>query len=46
MISKVLLKILICPKCKSSLEHNKNELACNKCKKEYEIKNNIPIFPS
>ncbi len=44
MISKELLEILACPKCKSKLELKKNMLHCNKCKKDYEIKNGIPVL--
>ncbi len=43
-ISNKLLKILACPICKSNLSYNKTKLTCDKCKKEYIIKKNIPIL--
>ncbi|MEK6948172.1 MAG: Trm112 family protein [Nanoarchaeota archaeon] len=46
MIRKELLEILACPKCKNDVEYNKkkNILRCDKCNKDYIIKNNIPIM--
>ena len=44
MLNKKLLGILACPVCKLNLEYNKKQLKCNKCKKNYKIKNNIPMF--
>lgn len=45
-IEKELFDILACPKCKSDLEYNKDKtgLVCTKCKKEYDIKEGIPIL--
>ncbi|HEY4716216.1 MAG TPA: Trm112 family protein [bacterium] len=45
-ISKELLEILACPKCKGDVQINKDEtgLICNACKLMYEIKDNIPIM--
>ncbi len=37
MVSKELLDILVCPKCKGSLEQGKNFLVCNNCRLKYEI---------
>ena len=41
-----LLKILCCPACKSDLIYIKklNKLKCSKCKKDYLIKEGIPIL--
>lgn len=46
MIPKKLFDVLACPKCKGNLVYNKDKtsLLCNKCKKEYHIKEDIPIF--
>lgn len=43
---KELLDILACPVCKSDLKYNKDKtsLICIKCKKEYKIKEGIPIL--
>ena len=45
-LSKELLDILACPKCKGEIYLNdtKNGLICEKCKLLYEIKNDIPIM--
>lgn len=46
MISKELLEILACPKCKGEIRLNdtKDGLICDKCKLLYEIKDDIPIM--
>ncbi|TSA11179.1 MAG: Trm112 family protein [Deltaproteobacteria bacterium] len=46
MISKELLEILACPKCKGDvrLNESKDGLVCDKCKLLYEIKGDIPIM--
>ena len=46
MLDEKLLEILVCPKCKSSLEYRdeKNELVCNACRLIYDIKDDIPIM--
>ncbi|MFH1146437.1 MAG: glycosyltransferase family 9 protein [Pseudomonadota bacterium] len=46
MISKTLLDILACPKCKGDIRLNesKDGLICDKCKLLYEIKDDIPIM--
>ena len=36
-LSKELLDILACPKCKGGLEYAKKELACAKCRLKYGI---------
>lgn len=46
MISKELLDILACPKCKGSvvLTEKKDGLICESCKLLYEIRDDIPIM--
>jgi uncharacterized protein YbaR (Trm112 family) len=41
-----LLQILVCPKCKSELEYNKEpeQLICNECRLIYRIEDDIPIM--
>ncbi len=45
-LSKELLEILACPKCKGEIHLNELEdgLVCNTCKLLYEIKDDIPIM--
>ena len=45
-ISKELLDILACPKCKGdiSLTEAEDGLTCDKCKLLYEIRDDIPIM--
>ena len=45
-ISKELLDILACPKCKGSIELNQTQdgLICRQCKLIYEIRDSIPIM--
>lgn len=45
-ISKKLLDILACPKCKGEIRLNDtgDRLVCNNCKLLYEIKDDIPIM--
>lgn len=46
MISKELLDILACPKCKGPIQLNEKlqGLVCEKCKLLYEIRDDIPIM--
>ena len=46
MLDEKLLEILVCPKCKGSLEYkpDKNELICDPCRLIYDIKDDIPIM--
>ena len=46
MISKELLDILACPKCKGPVKLIKDNsgLACDKCRLVYEIREDIPIM--
>ncbi|MCF6246476.1 MAG: Trm112 family protein [Desulfobacula sp.] len=45
-ISKELLEILVCPKCKGEIQLNDKEdgLVCEACKLVYEIRDDIPIM--
>ncbi len=45
-ISRSLFDILACPTCKGDLIYNKTKtkLICVKCKKEYDIKEGIPVL--
>jgi len=45
-LSKELLAILACPKCKGNLDYNKkeNKLICKKCRLAYRIEDGIPIM--
>lgn len=46
MISKELLDILACPKCKEAvvLNEKKDGLICEKCSLLYEIRDDIPVM--
>ncbi|MDD9304452.1 MAG: Trm112 family protein [Desulfobacter sp.] len=45
-VSKELLEILVCPKCKGDVYLNKNQdgLICDACALVYEIREDIPIM--
>jgi len=45
-ISKELLEILACPKCKGDirLDESRNGLICDTCKLLYHIKDDIPVM--
>jgi hypothetical protein len=45
-LSKELLEILACPACKGDLSYlrKQSKLVCKKCKKEYKVKDGIPIM--
>jgi len=45
-VSKELLDILACPKCKGDIKMNKTEdgLICSECKLLYRIKDGIPVM--
>jgi uncharacterized protein len=45
-ISKELLEILVCPKCKGELTLNQTQdgLICERCRLLYEIREDIPIM--
>jgi hypothetical protein len=46
MLSKDLLDILCCPKCRADLRYDqaKSELVCEKCGTHYPVKDDIPIL--
>ncbi len=41
MLSKQLLDVIACPKCKGNLEY-KHDLLCHKCKLRYKVEDDIP----
>lgn len=45
-LSKELLDVLACPKCKGALEYkeSENRLICGNCRLAYEIKDGIPVM--
>jgi uncharacterized protein len=45
-LSPQLLAILVCPKCKGSLEYREAEpsLVCHHCKLRYPVRDDIPIM--
>jgi len=45
-LSKELLEVLACPKCKGSLEYKKRKqkLVCSKCRLAYRVENGIPVM--
>lgn len=45
-VSKELLEILVCPKCKGEIELTENEdgLVCHACRLKYEIRDDIPVM--
>lgn len=46
MLSKELLDILCCPKCKGNLEYKPEQetLTCTSCRTTYPVRNDIPIM--
>lgn len=44
MINKELLDILACPVCKVGVRLENNMLLCDKCKRQYPIKDDIPVM--
>ena len=46
MLSKELLMILVCPKCKGDLEYDtaNQKLLCHACRLRYSIEDDIPIM--
>lgn len=44
MISEKLLEILACPACKGDLTLEKDTLRCEKCRRIYPVKNDIPVM--
>jgi hypothetical protein len=45
-LSKELLDILVCPKCKGEIQMTENEdgLVCERCKLRYPVKDDIPVM--
>ena len=45
-LSPQLIALLVCPKCKGSLEHRPHEssLVCESCRLRYAIRDDIPIM--
>ena len=45
-LSKELLEVLACPKCKGALDYKKKRelLVCRNCKREYKVEDGIPIM--
>ncbi|HDL04113.1 MAG: Trm112 family protein [Candidatus Zixiibacteriota bacterium] len=45
-LSKALLKIIVCPKCKGELEYksNENKLICNGCRLSFRVEDEIPVL--
>jgi len=45
-LSKELLAILVCPKCKGDLEYRESEgaLLCHACRLRYPVRDDIPIM--
>jgi uncharacterized protein YbaR (Trm112 family) len=46
MLDPQLLEVVVCPKCKGELRHEKDppSLVCEACGLRYEIKDDIPIL--
>jgi len=46
MLSKELLEILVCPKCKGELEYQTepHQFICQACRLKYSVKDDIPNF--
>jgi uncharacterized protein YbaR (Trm112 family) len=46
MLKRELLDILVCPKCKGTLEYDSKqaELLCHVCKLAYPVKDDIPVM--
>lgn len=42
MLSKELLAVLACPKCKGPVKYDKNKLICNRCRLKFKIIDDIP----
>lgn len=42
MISKELLKVLACPKCKGPVKYEKNSIVCKKCRLRFNVIDDIP----
>jgi len=45
-LSKALLEIIVCPKCKGELEYksDQNKLNCNSCRLSFRVEEEIPVL--
>ena len=45
-LSKALLKIIVCPKCKGELEYKSDDekLLCNSCRLSFRVEEEIPVL--
>jgi len=44
MTDKKLLNILACPSCRNGVKEDGGFLICEKCRKKYPVKNDIPVM--
>lgn len=44
LLSRELVEVLACPVDKSGLDLVKNVLVCSKCRREYAVKDGIPVL--
>jgi hypothetical protein len=44
MVSKELVEILVCPRCKSDVKLSGEVLICLGCEAEYEVVDDVPIM--
>lgn len=44
MISEKLLEVLACPSCKSAIQFKNGKIVCEKCRKAFPIKDDIPVM--
>ena len=44
MIDKELMDILACPICKGAVELKGEKIICEKCKKAYPVRDDIPVM--
>jgi len=44
MIDDELMKILVCPACKSGVRLEGDKIVCDKCGRRYPIRNGIPVM--
>jgi hypothetical protein len=44
MLDDELMKILICPACKSDVRLDGEKIVCTKCHRRYPIRNGIPVM--
>ncbi len=44
MVDEKLLKILVCPECKTGVVKESNRLVCRTCLRRYPIRDGIPVM--